>query len=279
MKKKLNHKSLCAYMSYLSENEKAAATITKYRHDVDVFFRWNSETHLSKERLCEYKAFLKENFKVSSANSMLISLNGYLKFCGYASWCIKLFRVQKQTFMQQEKELTKEEYFRLLNVAGNGSRIQTVMETVATTGIRVSELPYITMEAVSCGHASICNKGKERTVLLSSKLCKMLKRYAKRNGIRRGSIFITRTGKPLDRSNIWSSMKALCREAGVNPEKVFPHNLRHLFARAFYAVKKDIARLADLLGHSRIETTRLYILSSGKEHIRQIEKLDLLLTT
>lgn len=277
MKKNLNRKSLRSYEAYLRNDEKAPATVSKYCRDIGYFLRWNGGARICRERVLEYKAELKECFQLSSANSMLVSLNGYLKYCGCSSWCVKLFKVHSSTFMRQEKELTKAEYFRLLKAAGQGSRIRMVMETLASTGIRVSELPYITAEAVVCGHATICNKGKERTILLPSKLRSRLKRYAVRSGISHGSLFLTRTGKPLDRSNIWAAMKALCRKAGVRQEKVFPHNLRHLFARSFYEIKKDIARLADLLGHSQIETTRLYILSSGKEHIRQIEKMDLLL--
>ena len=277
MKKKLNLKSLHSYQTYLKNDEKALATVSKYCHDIEYFFRWNGGGRVSKPRILEYKAYLKEHFRLSSANSMLVSLNGYLKYCGYSQWCVKLFKIQRSTFVQQDKELTKEEYFRLLHAAGKGSRIEMVIETIAATGIRVSELPYITIEAVDRGQASICNKGKERKILLASKLRVKLKQYARRRGIKRGSLFVTRSGKPLDRSNVWAAMKALCKKAGVEPEKVFPHNLRHLFARTFYEIKKDIARLSDLLGHSQIETTRLYIKSSDREHIRQIEKMDLLL--
>ena len=265
------------YEEFLVEGEKSPATVRKYIRDIQAFYLWLEEKELSKETLKEYKSWLSEHYKISSANSMVISLNLYLKFCGHAEWCLKTFKIQKKMFLEKDLELSKEEYFRLLRVAGKGSRLQAVMETIAATGIRVSELRFITVGSVCSGQAEIDNKGKHRIVMLSSKLTVKLRRYAKKHGIKAGSIFITRTGKPIDRSNLWSEMKRLCEKAGISKEKVFPHNLRHLFARAFYAVKHDITRLADILGHSSIETTRIYILSSGKEHRKQIEAMRLLL--
>ena len=277
MKKQLRPESLKLYEQFLVEEEKASATISKYIRDVKAFYEWLEDKELSKENLKEYKAWLLDHFKISSANSMIISLNLYLKFCGHMELCLKTFRVQKKMFLEKDLELSKEEYFKLLSAAGKGSRLQAVMETIASTGIRVSELEFITLESLYHGQAEIDNKGKHRVVMLPSKLTIKLRRYAKKHGIKSGSIFITRTGRPLDRSNIWSAMKKLCDKTGISKEKVFPHNLRHLFARAFYAIRNDITRLADILGHSSIETTRIYILSSGKEHREQIEMMNLLL--
>ena len=277
MENQLRSESLNLYEQFLIEEEKASATISKYIRDIKAFYVWLEDKELAKENLKEYKSWLLDHFKISSANSMIISLNLYLKFCGHTDLHLKTFKVQKKMFIEKDLELSKEEYFKLLEAAGKGSRLQAVMETIAATGIRVSELKYITVESVYCGEAEIDNKGKHRIVMLPSKLTAKLRRYAKKHGIKAGSIFVTRTGKPLDRSNIWSAMKRLCEKTGISKEKVFPHNLRHLFARAFYAIKKDITRLADILGHNSIETTRLYILSSGKEHRKQIEVMNLLL--
>lgn len=277
MEERLRSEKWKRYEEFLVEGEKSPATVRKYIHDIQAFYLWLEEKELSKETLKEYKSWLSEHYKISSANSMIISLNLYLKFCGHAECCLKTFKTQKKMFLEKDLELSKEEYFRLLRAAGKGSRLQAVMETIAATGIRVGELRFISVRSVCSGQAEIDNKGKHRIVMLPSKLTVKLRRYAKKHGIKAGSIFITRTGKPVDRSNLWSEMKRLCEKAGVSKEKVFPHNLRHLFARAFYAVKHDITRLADILGHSSIETTRIYILSSGKEHRKQIEAMRLLL--
>lgn len=277
MENQLRSESLNLYEQFLIEEEKASATISKYIRDIKAFYVWLEDKELAKENLKEYKAWLLEHFKISSANSMIISLNLYFRYCGYSELHLKTFKVQKKMFIEKDLELSKEEYFKLLEAAGKGSRLQAVMETIAATGIRVSELKFITVESIYCGQAEIDNKGKHRVVMLPSKLTVKLRRYIKKHGIKAGSIFVTRTGKPLDRSNIWSAMKNLCEKTGISKEKVFPHNLRHLFARAFYAIKKDITRLADILGHNSIETTRLYILSSGKEHRKQIEVMNLLL--
>lgn len=277
MENQLRPENLNLYKQFLIEEEKASATISKYIRDIKAFYVWLEDKELSKENLKEYKAWLLGHFKISSANSMIISLNLYFRYCGYTDLHLKTFKVQKKMFIEKDLELSKEEYFKLLEAAGKGSRLQAVMETIAATGIRVSELKFITVESICAGQAEIDNKGKHRIVMLPSKLTAKLRRYAKKHGIKSGSIFVTRTGKPLDRSNIWSAMKRLCEKTGISKEKVFPHNLRHLFARAFYAIKKDITRLADILGHNSIETTRLYILSSGKEHRKQIEVMNLLL--
>lgn len=277
MEKQLRSEKLKRYERFLAGEEKSPATIRKYIHDVRAFYAWLGERELSKEIFKEYKCWLLDHFKISSANSMIISLNLYFRYCGYTDMHLKTFKIQKKMFLEKDLELTRKEYFKLLNAAGRESRLQAVMETIASTGIRVSELRYITVESIYCGQAEINNKGKHRVVMLPSKLTVKLRRYVKKHGIKSGSIFITRTGKPLDRSNIWSAMKRLCEKADISKEKVFPHNLRHLFARAFYAIKNDITRLADILGHSSIETTRIYILSSGKEHRKQIEAMKLLL--
>ena len=205
-------------------------------------------------------------YAVRSINSMLASLNSLLTFLGWAECKVKSIKQQKQVYCAEEKELTKAEYMRLLDAAKNNRQLQLVMEAICSTGIRVSELRFFTVEAVQQGEVVVNCKGKTRTILIPGKLRKLLLDYAKKEKIRSGVIFITRNGRPLNRSCIWAQMKALCVEAGVNPSKVFPHNLRKLFARTFYGIEKDIAKLADILGHSSIDTTRIYIMTTGTEH-------------
>lgn len=206
---------------------------------------------------------------------MLASINSFLKFRGWADCQAKSMKTQRQIYCAEDKELTKEEYIRLLDVAKTKPRIYLVMQTICSTGIRVSELSYFTVEEVRKGDIAVCCKNKTRTILLPNRLRKELLRYAKQRGIKSGVIFRTKSGSPMNRSNIWTAMKSLCEEAKVNPTKVFPHNLRKLFARTFYRIEKDIAKLADILGHGNIETTRIYIMSTGVEHRRKIEKLGL----
>ena len=219
------------------------------------------------------------NYAVRSINSMLASVNGLFSFLGWADLKVKSIKLQRQIYCSEERELTKAEYMRLVNTAkqkGN-ERLNLILQTICGTGIRVSELQYITVEAVKNGEAIVSLKGKTRSVFIVKELKKKLLRYAAEQGITSGAIFITRTGKPMSRTNIWREMKSLCESAGVNPQKVFPHNLRHLFARVFYGIEKDIAKLADILGHSSINTTRIYIISTGNEHRRRMEHMRLII--
>lgn len=276
--KNLTEKAIIEFRNHLSCEEKAQATVEKYIRDLRAFMRWLNGRELSKEMVIEYKEKLKKSYAKSSVNSILASLNRFFEYKGLYGLKVKTVRVQRQIFINKEKELTKPEYERLLSAAkrkGN-RRLFLLMQTICATGIRVSELRFITPEALHSGFAEIDCKGKTRTVIIPNALCAVLKRYAKDKGIKNGSIFVSRNGKPLDRSNIWKLMKSLCNEARVDKSKVFPHNLRHLFARTYYTIEKDIARLADILGHSSIETTRIYTMESGEIHRRQIQKLGLL---
>ncbi len=268
------------FKKYLREEEKSENTIEKYMRDILGFMNFAGEDEISKETVIAYKSnLISENYAVRSMNSMLASLNSLFAFLGWTDCKVKSIKLQRQIYCPEEKELTKAEYMRLVNTAkqkGN-ERLNLILQTICGTGIRVSELQYITMEAVKRGEAVVSLKGKTRTVFIVKELRKKLLRYAAEQGIQSGSIFITRTGKPISRTNIWREMKGLCEQAGVNPQKVFPHNLRHLFARVFYGIEKDIAKLADILGHSSINTTRIYIVSTGNEHRRRMENMRLIL--
>ena len=259
-------------------DEKSTATIEKYLRDVRAFFAFIGERALTKEEVITYKQFLIEKqYSVKSINSMLVSVNSLLAFLGWSDCRVKSIRQQRQIYCTEEKELTKSEYLRLLEAAKKKPQLRLVMEPICGTGIRVSELRYFTVEAVRRGEIVVNCKAKTRTILLPGKLRKLLLDYAKKNQIVSGSIFVTRNGNPLNRSNIWSDMKKLCETANVKASKVFPHNLRKLFARTFYGIEKDIAKLADILGHSSIDTTRIYIISTGTEHRREIERLGLVI--
>jgi site-specific recombinase XerD len=268
--------NIAAYAGYLASEEKAAATVEKYARDLRAFAAWLAEGDVTKEAAIAYKQSLTESRKAAGVNSCLAALNGYFAFVNQPIK-LKPLKIQKQTYRNEEKELTRAEYEKLCAAAkqkGN-ERINLVMQSICSTGIRVSELRFVTVEAARSGEAEIANKGKTRTVFLPDKLRSALLRYAKKLGITGGCVFITKNGKPLDRGNIWAEMKSLCESAGVSPEKVFPHNLRRLFAVCFYGVEKDIARLADILGHSHIDTTRLYVMESGRTHRRRVEALGL----
>lgn len=270
---------LLRYRAYLEEEEKSRNTIEKYMRDLRAFRSWLSDRPVSRQETAAYKERLKEIYTVRSINSMLSSINGFLRYCGWSDCCVRQLRVQNQIFCPQEKELSKEEYRKLVETARKQKkeRLEAALQTLCATGIRISELSAITVAAVFRGSAEVSCKGKCRQIFLPRKLQMILKQYIRRKKIRSGPVFITDGGKPWDRSNIWREMKALCREAGVSPGKVFPHNLRHLFARTYYNMKKDIAKLADILGHSSINTTRIYIISTGREHQRQISRLGLVL--
>ncbi len=276
--RKITEEQLEKYKRYLLEEEKAFATIEKYMRDITAFKEWLENRELNKEAVLEYKEYLKDIYMPASANSVLSSLNSFFAFNEWYSLKVKTFKIQRQIFAIQDKELTKSEYERLLTEAkrkGN-EKLYLLMQTICSTGIRVSELKYITVESLSAKKATINLKGKMRIVIIPNSLCKMLAKYAKKRKIKSGSVFVTKNNNPLDRSNIWKLMKKLCENAKVAKEKVYPHNLRHLFARTFYSVQKDIVRLADILGHSSVNTTRIYTMESGEVHRRQIQKLGLL---
>lgn len=272
------NEKILEFRDSLIADEKAQATVEKYLRDVRVFSAWLDDAELTKQKVLEYKENLKENYATASINSVISSLNSFFCFVQIPTLCIKTVRVQKQLFLKTEKELTKKEYARLLaaaKTAGN-ERLNMVMQTICSTGIRVSELRSITVEAVKNRTAHIHSKGKQRYVFLPKALCKKLIAYAKSHKIETGPVFVTKSGRPLNRSNIWADMKKLCESAQVPKEKVFPHNLRHLFARTFYSLQQDIVRLADILGHSNVNTTRIYTMETGEIHRKKIEMLGLL---
>lgn len=276
--KKITKELIKNFRRYLIEEEKAAATVEKYIRDINVFADWLGEKELDKETVLIYKENLTQNYAPASVNSVLSSLNSFFTFNEWYKLRVKNLKIQKQIFANKDYELTKEEYERLLTAAkskGN-EQLYFLMQTICSTGIRVSELCYITVESLKAQKAQINLKGKMRVVILPKELCKMLLKYSKEQKIVSGSVFVSRNGKPIDRSNIWKMMKALCESAGVARAKVFPHNLRHLFARTFYSIQKDIVRLADILGHSSVNTTRIYTMETGETHRRQIQKLGLL---
>ena len=263
---------------FLTEEEKSEATIEKYIRDVRFFGEFISNREITKQEVMEYKKNLVENYAPASVNSMLVSLNCFLHFIERPDCCVKLLKIQRQMFVSEKKELTAAEYRRLL-MAAQGTRLELVIQTICETGIRVSELKYITIEAVEQGRATVECKNKTRVIFIPTPLRKVLLQYIKKSGIKAGSVFVTKSGKPLNRSNIWRDMKALCEKANVAPGKVFPHNLRHLFARTFYSIERDIVRLADLLGHSSINTTRIYTIETGRQHLDCLERMHRMLMT
>lgn len=279
MKEHLSPRDIKSYVCHLRAEEKSAATIEKYARDTRQFFCFAAGHRLDKELVIAYKIQLCAQYAPSSVNSMLAAVNSLLAYLGRADLRVKRLRIQRQIFCPKEKMLDREEYRRLVLAAQarHDPRLALLLQTLCSTGIRVGELPYITAKAAQSGKAVVTSKGKSRVVLLPKQLCARLRQYCRARGIASGCIFRSRSGRPLNRSNIWAAMKGLCAAAGVRAEKVFPHNLRHLFARAFYSADKDISRLADILGHSSVETTRVYIVSSGLEHERQLAKLRLLI--
>lgn len=266
------------FRKHLIDEEKSASTLEKYIHDITVFMEWCNNADIDKALVLKYKQGLIEKYAPASVNSVLSSLNSFFAYNEWHGLKVKMLKIQKQIFAERSKELTKAEYERLLASARQrkNERLYYLMQTICSSGIRVSELSSITVEAVKNRKANINCKGKMRVVILPKELCKMLTEYAKRQKITSGPVFVTKTGKPLDRSTIWKMMKALCESARVDREKVFPHNLRHLFARTYYNIQKDIVRLADILGHSSVNTTRIYTMETGDIHRRQIQKLGLL---
>ena len=272
-------KTIAEFKEHLILEERSEITIEKYIRDVKAFSAYTQNTAVTKETAISYKKHLQETYAVRSVNSMLASINSLFAFLGWHDLKVKSLKLQQQVFCAEEKELTKAEYARLCKTAErkHNKRLNLILQTICGTGIRVSELQYITVEAVKQGEAVVNCKAKTRSVFVVKELKQKLLRYAAEQNIKSGMIFVTRTGKPISRTNIWLEMKALCEEANVNPQKVFPHNLRHLFARVFYGIEKDIAKLADILGHSSINTTRIYIISTGTEHQKQLENMRLII--
>lgn len=268
--------SLQEFENELMKEEYSLNTIKKYIRDVKRFLQWNRERELTSNNLMEWKRDLIRHYAPTSINSMLASLNHYLEWLGYPQFKVRFIPIQQEIFAKPERELSGQDYRCLLSTAEkNGKhRLALILKTLALTGIRISELEFITVESLKTGIASIWNKGKARKILLPVKLCRVLREYCKRVKRESGSIFVTRTGRPLNRSNIWREMKSLFKESGVAPEKIFPHNFRHLFARTFYSINRDLVRLSDLLGHNNLATTRIYIRESGNEHRRILEKME-----
>ena len=269
-----NRSTMALFEAYLQEQEKSQNTIEKYIRDVKRFLDYVDQECWGKEQVIRYKEYLREHYKISSANSMLASLNCFLKYQGRIEWCVQIFRQQRQIFREEEKELSRSEYKRLVKEAeriGN-QRLSHIMQTIGSTGIRIGELKYITVEALKKHVVCIHFKGKERVILLPKTLTDILTAYCRNRNIQKGCIFITAKGHPVDRRNVWGEMKRLCKRSGVQESKVFPHNLRHLFARCYYEKEKDLVRLADFLGHSSVETTRKYTMISSMEVcLKQLE--------
>ncbi len=263
----------------LELQEKSTSTIEKYIRDVKAFSVYAENSAITKEKVIAYKKYLRKNYAVRSVNSMLASINSLFNSLEWHDLKVKSLKLQQQVFCSEDRELTKAEYARLCKTAKRkkNKRLNLILQTICGTGIRVSELQYITVEAAKQGEAVVNCKAKTRSVFIVKELKQKLLRYAAEQNIKSGMIFVTRTGKLISRTNIWREMKALCVEANVNPEKVFPHNLRHLFARVFYGIEKDIAKLADILGHSSINTTRIYIISTGTEHRKRMENMHLII--
>ena len=269
---------LHSFRAYLRDEERSAATVAKYLCEVRQFFVYLNGSEVTKAAVAEWKEqLLHDGYEPSTVNGKLTALDRFFDFMGWSDCKVKHLKLQRRLFRDDSRELTKAEYERLIETAEElgKERLALLMEAICGTGIRVSEVQYLTVEAAQEGKAEIYLKGKVRTILISTKLCRKLLKYARKHKIASGEIFLTRGGKPLSRKQIWAEMKALCKKAGVAPSKVFPHNLRHLFARTFYRVCRDVAKLADVLGHSSIETTRIYLISTGAEHAKTLNLLRL----
>ena len=277
-KRTLTLEQIVAYGGYLRTEERAPGTIEKYLRDARNFAVWLDGASVTKENATVWKEQLRAcGYAPTTINSMLAALNNLFRFLGWSECHLKFFKIQRKLFRDTARELTRTEYERLIRTAEaqNRQRLALLMETICATGVRVSEVKYLTVEAARAGCAEISLKGKIRTILLPGKLCRKLLKYAKKQKITSGEVFLTKSGKGMSRRQIWAEMKRLCAAAGVEPSKVFPHNLRHLFATAFYRACKDIAKLADVLGHSSIETTSIYLVTSGMEHRKQLDRLGL----
>lgn len=269
---------LSSFEQHLIDDEKSNATIEKYMRDAQCFKEFAGERKIDKHLVMSYKNSLENKYAITSANSMLASLNALMRFNDWHDCCVKQFKIQKKAYCSEEAELTKQEYVRLVKTAESlgKERLKFILQTICAMGIRISELEYVTVESLQKGEAIVNCKGKTRTVFIVKSLSSKLIKYAEERGISAGPVFVTRSGKPVNRSNIWREMKALCEVTGVPATKVFPHNLRHLFARTFYNMEKDISQLADILGHTNINTTRVYTITTGAEHKRKMEGMELI---
>lgn len=279
MKRIITQEKLETFEAYLKDEERSVATVEKYMRDVRFFASFVGQSEIVKGTVLDYKSRLAESYAIASANSMIAAINVFFRFCEWHELCVKQFKMQRIVYSTEEKELTRVEYFRLVKAAKekHNERLNLIIQTICATGIRVSELQYITADAVLRGEATVRCKGKNRKIFIVPDLKKKLLRYLKEQKIMEGAVFVTRGGKPVSRNTVWKEMKALCEEASVAPSKVFPHNLRHLFARTFYGIEKDIAKLADILGHASINTTRIYIVTTGAEHKRKMEHMRLIM--
>lgn len=271
--------AVTTYLQFLKIQEKSKGTLEKYQRELLDLAKYLAGKKVTREDLVVWKEELEKRYSPAGVNGRLVAANGFFSFFGRYDLRLKLLKIQKEIFMREEKELTRAEYGRLVRTAERKGkeRLSLLIQTICATGIRVSELEFITVEAVKRGRAEVNCKGKRRVIFLPARLQKKLKVYAAKKGISEGVIFAAKSGRPLHRGNIWAEMKKLCKDAEVSPEKVFPHNLRHLFARIFYSLDKDIAKLADMLGHSNIETTRIYIMESGRIHRQKLERMRLVL--
>ena len=269
---------LKSFQVELIKQERAAATIEKYMHDIRTFYAWLGNREVTPETIHEWKKSLTESFKPGTVNGKLAALNAFFTFTGWTDCRARSLKLQRRAFRDDARELTRDEFYRLVATAERlgKDRLALLLEAIGSTGVRVSEVKYFTVESARLGCAEIALKGKIRTILLPGKLCRKLLKYARKQKIASGEIFLTRSGKPINRKQIWAEMKALCKQAGVEPGKVFPHNLRHLFAQTFYHQTHDVVKLADVLGHSSLSTTRIYLISTGAEHRKELEKLQLI---
>ena len=277
-KRTVTESDIMAFRGWLEREERSRGTADKYTRDVRMLARWLKGQEVSKFLVMKWKeSLLSAGYAAVTINSMLVAVNQFLHFLGLDDMRVKTLRIQRRMFRSRERELTREEYGRLVETAHTLGKVRLALliETICATGIRVSEVKYITVEAIQSGRAEISLKGKIRTILIPNKLCRKLRKYAGKQKIASGEIFLTRSGKGLSRRQIWAEMKGLCRKAGVAPSKVFPHNLRHLFARSFYRACRDVVQLADVLGHSSVETTRIYLISTGMELAHRMDRLGL----
>ena len=271
--------AITSYLQFLKIQEKSKGTLEKYQRELLDLEKYLKGKKVTKEDLLVWKEDLEKRYSPAGVNGRLVAANGFFSYSGRYDLRLKLLKIQKEIFISEEKELTRAEYGILVRTAEKKGkeRLSLLIQTICSTGIRVSELEFITVAAVKWGRAEVNCKGKRRVIFLPARLQKKLKAYAAKKGITEGVIFASKSGRPLHRGNIWAEMKKLCKDAEVSPEKVFPHNLRHLFARIFYSLDKDIAKLADMLGHSHIETTRIYIMESGRIHRQKLERMRLVL--